>query len=220
MMAAYNCEKLTEIFKVIHVLVNMRPGEGPWTMYVQEVARKFKELKDLLAATQGNLTNWWQLILWQRGLLLIMNVHAKLQKAGNELVEKKLNLEEWYNTVAKIIQNHYEALKTAPPSVGQVFTMTPAGNCPCCGSNETVAQEAADVAASSINISNMTSDEIDEADAAVAHRFRVDAAQRCYACGCTGHISLNCPNGCCFCKVKPSKGTGMTKHLPACPEAH
>ena len=37
MMAAYNCEKLTEIFKVIHVLVNMRPGEGPWAIYKTQV---------------------------------------------------------------------------------------------------------------------------------------------------------------------------------------
>ena len=42
-------------------------------------------------------------MLWQRGLPLIPNVQTKLRKAANELVEKKLNLEEWYNTVTKII---------------------------------------------------------------------------------------------------------------------
>ena len=92
-------------------------------------------------------------MLWQRGLPLIPSVQTKLWKAGNELVVKKLNLEEWYNTVTKIVQNRYELTKNTPPSVGQAFAMTPAASCPCCGSNETVAQEAADIAASSIDIS-------------------------------------------------------------------
>ena len=159
-------------------------------------------------------------MLWQRGLPLIPNVQTKLRKAANELVEKKLNLEEWYNTVTKIIQNHYESMKTAPPSVSQAFAMTPAGSCPCCGSNETIAQEAADVAAHSIDISSMSADQINEADAAVAQKFGVDFVQRCDACGCTGHISLNCLNRCCFCKVKLNKGTGTIKHLATCPNTH
>ena len=219
MMSTYNQEKLNKIFDVIRTLVNMRPGDTLRMIYTQQVARKFKELKDLLAMTEGNLTDLWQLMLWQQGLPLIPTVQAKLKKAGNELVEKKLNLEEWYNTVAKILQTHYEASKSAPPQVGQAFSLSPAGGCPCCGSHETAVQDAADMAASSINISNMSSDEIDEADAAVAKRFGVDAVQRCYACGHTGHISLNCPHGCCHCKAMPNKGTGHIQHKYDCPDA-
>jgi hypothetical protein len=64
----------------------MRPSETPWTIYAQEVTRKFKELEDLLATTEGNLTDWWQLMLWQRGMPNIPAVHVKLRKASREMV--------------------------------------------------------------------------------------------------------------------------------------
>ena len=63
MMQMYNREKPWEIFDLIQALAGMQPSETPWTIYAQEVTRKFKELKDLLATTEGNLTDWWQLML-------------------------------------------------------------------------------------------------------------------------------------------------------------
>ena len=82
MMRMYNREKPWEIFDMIRTLAGMRPNETPWTIYAQEVTRKFKELKDLLDTTEGNLTDWWQLMLWQRGMPNIPAVHIKLQKAS------------------------------------------------------------------------------------------------------------------------------------------
>ena len=200
----------------------MRPSETPWTIYAQEVTRKFKELEDLLATTEGNLTDWWQLMLWQRGMPNIPAVHAKLRKASRELVVQKLNLEEWYDTVAKILQNHYEALKTVPghPHVGQAYhasTLSHTAACPCCGSHETTAQDAADMAAGALDVSRLTQDEIDVADAATTTHHGVEAVRRCYACGRTGHIQANCPYGCCHCRQKLHKGTGMIKHDNTCP---
>ena len=180
MMQMYNREKPWEIFDVIQTLAGMRPSETPWTIYAQEVAQKFKELKDLLATTEGNLTDWWQLMLWQRGMLNIPAVHAKLRKASNELVVQKLNLEEWYDTVAKILQNHYEASKAAPSHphiVGQAFTLSHTAACPCCGSYESTAQEEADMAAGALDISKMSEVEIDEADAAFAKQHSVNVVR-------------------------------------------
>ena len=216
-MHTYNKEKLTESFDIIHALVNMQPGDSPWTIYAQEVTRKFNKLKDLLALTQGNLTDWWQLMLWQHGLPLIPNVQNKSRKAGYKLIEKKLNLEEWHNIMAQIIQRHYELTKTAPPSVGQAFAARSATGCPCCGSEEIAAQEAADAAPSLTDISKMTAKEISEAYALTAQQHGVEAVRSCDACGQTGHISANCPNGCRFCKVKPDRGTGSIRHHFTCP---
>ena len=65
MLRTYNCEKLLEIFGTISQITAMRPIDNtPWTIYTKEVSRKFKELKHLLATTEGNLTDWWQLMLW------------------------------------------------------------------------------------------------------------------------------------------------------------
>jgi hypothetical protein len=166
MMRMYNHKKPWEIFDLIRALAGMRPSETPWTIYAQEVAQKFKELKDLLATTEGNLTDWWQLMLWQRGMLNIPAVHAKLRKASRELVVQKLNLEEWYDTVAKILQNHYEASKAAPNhphNVGQAYTLSHTAACPCCGSHETTAQEEAGMAAGALDISKLSEEEIDVA---------------------------------------------------------
>ena len=84
--------------------------------------------------------------------------------------------------------------------------------------SQRTAQDAADMAASSIDISNMTSEDIDEADTAATKQCGVDAVQRCYACSRTGHISSNCPYGCRHCKEKPKKGTGRIDHKDTCPE--
>ena len=66
MLRNYNREKLLEIFGIISQIAAMRPIDNtPWTIYAKEVSRKFKELKHLLAMTEGNLTDWWQLMLWQ-----------------------------------------------------------------------------------------------------------------------------------------------------------
>ena len=46
MMRMYNREKPWEIFDMIRTLASMRSNETPWTIYAQEVTRKFKELKD------------------------------------------------------------------------------------------------------------------------------------------------------------------------------
>jgi len=223
MMRMYNREKPWEIFDLIRALAGMRPSETPWTIYAQEVTRKFKELKDLLATTEGNLTDWWQLMLWQRGMPNIPAVHVKLRKASREMVTAKLDLEEWYDTVAKILQNHYEASKTAPshPHVGQAyqaFTLSHTAACPCCGSHETTAQDEADMAAGALDISKLSEEEIDVADAATAKQHGVEAVRRCYACGRTGHIQSNCPYGCRHCKQKLHKGTGVIRHSETCPE--
>ena len=118
MMRNYNREKPWEIFEGIKSLAGMRPSETPWTIYAKEVARKFKELKALLATTEGNLTDWWQLMLWQHGMPNILAVHSKLRKASRKLVVEKLNLDEWYDTVAKILQDNYEGSKAAPNHSG------------------------------------------------------------------------------------------------------
>ena len=64
LLQTYNKEQPMEIFEVIRSLFNIRPGNVPWTIYAHEVKRKFDELKNLLASTKGNLTDWWQLMLW------------------------------------------------------------------------------------------------------------------------------------------------------------
>ena len=124
--------------------------------------------------------------------------------------------------VATILKNHYEALKAAPghPHIGQAYqasTLSHVPACPCCGSHESTAQDAADTAAGALDVSRLTQDEIDEADAATATHHGVEAVRRCYACGKTGHIQANCPYGCRHCKKKPHKGTGMIKHDDDCP---
>ena len=218
----YNREKPWEIFDMIRTLASMRPNETPWTIYAQEVTRKFKELKDLLDTTEGNLTDWWQLMLWQRGMPNIPAVHIKLKKAARTLVTSKLDMEEWYDTVATILKNNYEALKAAPshPHVGQAYQasiLSHVAACPCCGSHESAAQDAADMAAGALDVTRLTQGEIDEADAATAAHHGVEAVRRCYACGKTGHIQANCPYGCRHCKQKPHKGTGMINHDDHCP---
>ena len=182
MMQMYNREKPWEIFDMIQTLASMRPNETPWTIYAQEVTRKFKELKDLLATTEGNLTDWWQLMLWQRGMLNIPAVHIKLKKAARDMVTAKLDLEEWYDMVATILQNHYEALKTAPshPHVSQAYqasTLSHTAACPCCGSHESAAQDAADMAAGALDVSKLTQDDIDVADAATTAHHGVEAVR-------------------------------------------
>ena len=154
----------------------MHPSETPWTIYAKEVARKFKELKALLATTEGNLTDWWQLMLWQHGMLNILAVHSKLRKASRKLVVEQLNLDEWYDTVAKILQDNYEGSKVAPnhSGTGQAFNaciISHTAYCPCCGSHESAAQEEADMAAGALNISNMSEEDIDTADKATARAW-------------------------------------------------
>ena len=124
--------------------------------------------------------------------------------------------------VATILKNNYEALKAGPshPHVGQAYqasTLSHIAACPCCGSHESAAQDAADMAAGALDVTRLTQGEIDEADAATAAHHGVEAVRRCYACGKTGHIQANCPYGCRHCKQKPHKGTGMINHDDHCP---
>ena len=80
-----------------------------------------------------------------------------------------VGLEEWFSTVASILQVHYEASKSAPGAhahVSQAFSVCSAESCPCCGSHESSARDAADMAAGAVHISNMTTQDADEADAA------------------------------------------------------
>ena len=74
------------------------------------------------------------------------------------------------------------------------------------------------MAAGALDVSKLTQDEIDVADAATATHHGVEAVRRCYACGRTGHIQSNCPYGCRHCKQKPHKGTGVIRHEDTCPD--
>ena len=143
-----------------------------------------------------------------------VEISSKSHRNFDEIPPPDQNLTWRSGTVAKILQNHYEAFKTAPshPHVGQAYhasTLSHTAACPCCGSHETTAQDAADMAAGALNMSKLTQDEIDVADAATAMHHGVEAVRRCYACGRTGHIQSNCPYRCCHCRQKLHKGTGV-----------
>ena len=99
----------------------------------------------------------------------------------------------------------------------QVFASVSTSSCPCCGSDKTAAQEAAEAKAQQLDTSNMSAEEIEEANAFIAKKHRVDAVRRGNACDRTGRISAtNCPYGCQFCKQKPSRGTEVINHKADC----
>ena len=184
MLRTYNREKPLEIFGTIGQIAAMRPIDNtPWTIYAKEVSRKFKELKHLLATTEGNLTDWWQLMLWQRGMPPIPAVHVKLRKASSKLVTEQLDLDEWYDKVATILQNNYEVSKVAPGQhhagqafESQAFSLGNASTCPCCGSHDP-AQMEANREAAMLNIAHMTQEQLDEADVAITKKHSVEFVQ-------------------------------------------